>query len=358
MAPYLKITVGFLLLLQGFHMALLQDSTDSPGRTIDKTWLRELLKKNYQTLPENQADADQSGMESSYNANLADNASTTIDSAEWEATYNQQRDSITSSGDGEIIVNTTMVPIFSYETVTDPDVPVTTVLQPLSTTTPENKSQINETIEVEESQNTTTHLMNATALPTTESTNVSYTSPNNNNTQALPPVTDPESWVTNIPNTTYLTTTEVPENQSSTAFPTTEVPSPETSTVQNVNENTTSLAPNTPDFFNITNNGTASGSSSERGLAIDKKKRSKRSEAWGAILVTAVAVTVVGIAIYVILKRKGQRDFTHRKLVEEFPSDPVLRLDNSEPLDLKFDGSAYYNRGLQMDDIQMTNFPN
>ncbi|KAM6980528.1 mucin-15 [Aplochiton taeniatus] len=100
-----------------------------------------------------------------------------------------------------------------------------------------------------------------------------------------------------------------------------------------------------------------SDSNTSSGLASDKK-RSKRSEAWGAILVTAVAVAVVGVAIYFILKRKGQQDFTHRKLVEEFPSDPVLRLDNSEPLDLKFDGSAYYNRGLQMDDIQMTHFPN
>lgn len=354
MAQYLKITVGFLLLLQGFQMALIQDSTDSPGRTIDKSWLRELPKMNDQTLPENQADADPSGMESS-----DDNASVPFNTEEWEATYNQQRDSITSSGDGEIIVNATMVPIFFDETVTDPDVPVTTVFQPLPTTTPENKSQINETIEVEESQNSTTHLTNATALPTTESTNVSYTSPNNNNTQTFPPVTDPESWVTNyIPNTTYITTTDVPENQSPTTFPTTEVPSPETTTVQNVNDNTTSLAPKTPEFINITDNSAASGSISDRGLATDKKKRSKRSEAWGAILVTAVAVAVVGIAIYVILKRKGQRDFTHRKLVEEFPSDPVLRLDNSEPLDLKFDGSAYYNRGLQMDDIQMTNFPN
>lgn len=32
--------------------------------------------------------------------------------------------------------------------------------------------------------------------------------------------------------------------------------------------------------------------------------------------------------------------------------DPVLRLDNSEPLDF-----GYYNPGLQMDNIQMTNFP-
>lgn len=33
----------------------------------------------------------------------------------------------------------------------------------------------------------------------------------------------------------------------------------------------------------------------------------------------------------------------------------VLRLDNSEPLD--FGQVAYYNRGLQGDDIQMSNIP-
>lgn len=36
---------------------------------------------------------------------------------------------------------------------------------------------------------------------------------------------------------------------------------------------------------------------------------------------------------------------------------PVLRLDNGEPLDLRYGGSGYYNPGLQGDDIQMTNIP-
>lgn len=36
---------------------------------------------------------------------------------------------------------------------------------------------------------------------------------------------------------------------------------------------------------------------------------------------------------------------------------PVLRLDNSEPLDLNFGRSAYYNPGLQGDNIQMSHIP-
>lgn len=35
----------------------------------------------------------------------------------------------------------------------------------------------------------------------------------------------------------------------------------------------------------------------------------------------------------------------------------VLRLDNSEPLDLNIARVAYYNPGLQGDNIQMTSFP-
>ena len=50
--------------------------------------------------------------------------------------------------------------------------------------------------------------------------------------------------------------------------------------------------------------------------------RSKRNGAWGAVLGTAVAVAFVGLVAYVILKRKHQKGFTHRKLVEEYPSDP------------------------------------
>lgn len=35
----------------------------------------------------------------------------------------------------------------------------------------------------------------------------------------------------------------------------------------------------------------------------------------------------------------------------------VLRLDNSEPLDLNYGRGAYYNPALQMDNFQMTNIP-
>lgn len=44
MGLFLKVTAGLLLLVQAFQSVSLQDSTDSPGRTIDKSWLRDLVR--------------------------------------------------------------------------------------------------------------------------------------------------------------------------------------------------------------------------------------------------------------------------------------------------------------------------
>ncbi|KAB5525926.1 hypothetical protein PHYPO_G00145830 [Pangasianodon hypophthalmus] len=95
----------------------------------------------------------------------------------------------------------------------------------------------------------------------------------------------------------------------------------------------------------------------DRGLASDIQQQQTKSQAWGAILGIGVGVALVALVVYIIVKRRNYRAFSHRKLVEDMPPEPVLRLDNNEPLDLKFDGFAYYNPGLQSDNIQMTNFP-
>ncbi|XP_043099295.1 mucin-15 [Puntigrus tetrazona] len=98
---------------------------------------------------------------------------------------------------------------------------------------------------------------------------------------------------------------------------------------------------------------------SERGLSSDVSvgTESKKVQAWTIVLVIGIVVGLLALAAFVFLNRRNRRDFSHRKLVDEMSPDPVLRLDNSEPLDLKFDGFGYYNPGLQGDNIQMTNFP-
>lgn len=57
------------------------------------------------------------------------------------------------------------------------------------------------------------------------------------------------------------------------------------------------------------------------GLTSDIEQQSK-SQAWGAILGIGVGVAIVGLVIYIIVKRRNYRDFSHRKLVEEMPSEP------------------------------------
>lgn len=127
------------------------------------------------------------------------------------------------------------------------------------------------------------------------------------------------------------------------------------------------------------------GSSSDTVTDVAKNKNGK---AWAVVLILGVIVGVVALGAFIFLNRRNRRDFSHSKLVEETSPDPgnkrswhplniieifpccnplysyclshlfkVLRLDNSEPLDLKFVEFGHYNPGLQGDNIQMTNFP-
>ncbi|XP_056609631.1 mucin-15 [Triplophysa dalaica] len=89
-----------------------------------------------------------------------------------------------------------------------------------------------------------------------------------------------------------------------------------------------------------------------KGLTSDGVQDTKKNQGWGVILVVGIIVAVIALTAFLVLNRRNRRDFTHRKLVEDVTPDPVLRLDNSEPLDF-----GYYNPGLQGDNIRMTNFP-
>lgn len=61
--------------------------------------------------------------------------------------------------------------------------------------------------------------------------------------------------------------------------------------------------------------------SSLPGLDSDFYRNQRRGE-WAAVLVTAVAVGCVGLVVYFLLKNKQKKGFSHRKLVEEYPTDP------------------------------------
>ncbi|KAK6294775.1 hypothetical protein J4Q44_G00356050 [Coregonus suidteri] len=370
---YAIITAVLLLQLQGFHVALLQAPTDSPGRMIDQSWLRQLVKsklnKTSQAQSNDIVDMNQEGTES------------TDDSA-WGIAYSAmsfsgEQDDIqdTNETSGGVTIGTAMPPGLPDATAEDSESSATTVESPQITVAPEppvsvalNSSQVSNatgedsgfqtttTTPITENSNGSNSMSNDTEL------NETTTAPDTNSTHEAGPDPDAENGVTNSTEDSHNVTTAVPEvpepsSEPSTASPTTELPldSPGTTTAKIIPQTTTTTGPSTTTSMMET--GAASGNNSARGLASDAVQNKKRSEAWGAILGTGVAVCFVAMVVYVILRRRGRRDFTHRKLVEEFPSDSVLRLDNSEPLDLKYDGSAYYNPGLQMDNIQMANFP-
>lgn len=159
--------------------------------------------------------------------------------------------------------------------------------------------------------------------------------------------------------TVLIEETTEPESEEEDELGTTEEPTePEETTAEppETTEITTSV-PAITERANLSDKGAAaSGGTAERGFGSESERRQRKS-AWGAVLGTFVAIAVVGLVAYVILKKKHQKAFNHRKLEEDFPSDPVLRLDNSEPLDLNFGRAAYYNPGLQGDNIQMSPYP-
>lgn len=367
----LRTTAGLLLLLQFFHVALLQDPTGSTGRTIDQSWLRQHLKaQKINTV------VDQNGSSESSDDTFR---STFISSGDQD--FSQDNDD-SSTLDG---VNFgSLSPNVSKNATEDPVPPVVTGAH---VSFPLNASQnANATEEQGESKNATIAVLQTTIQPTTTLSNVYNdtdltkitTAADINVTKEATPETGTNNCTTNYTMnngrednctaattaTTIRTTREEPGKIPSTASPATALTSG--TTLKNSTGITTSMNASTIESLNSTKMGSASGGISDREAAVSNNTKSgfaanstkkKRSEAWGAILGTAAAVAFIGLVFYVILKKRRQREFTHRKLVEEFPSEPVLRLENSEPLDLKYDGSAYYNPGLQMDNIQMTSFP-
>lgn len=57
------------------------------------------------------------------------------------------------------------------------------------------------------------------------------------------------------------------------------------------------------------------------GPSSDVEQQTK-SQAWGAVLGIGVGVAIVGLVVYIIVKRRNYRDFSHRKLVEDTPPEP------------------------------------
>ncbi|XP_010895353.1 mucin-15 [Esox lucius] len=328
---YNIINVVLLLQLQGFHSAWLQTTTDTPGRAIDPHWLRH-LKKIAQALTSGSGDVNEDGTAEASMVKF--DGSNIMPSTLSEAT----------TEDPELLEN-----LESQVTTVEPELPVSVALNSSHADNEEDSGLQTTTItpntthQITENPNAFNYTFNETEF------NETSTVPDINSTEASPNPNGEKGVFNDTVDNSNVTTTV-------TEFPS---DTPKTTTPEISPKLTNTTAPSTTDdltMSTVMESGSTLANISDRALESGTTKN-KNSVAWGAILGTGLAVCFVAMVAYVLLRKRGRRDFTHRKLVEEFPSDPVLRLDNNEPLDLKYDGSAYYNPGLQMDHIQMTNFP-
>ncbi|XP_074478504.1 uncharacterized protein LOC141759909 [Sebastes fasciatus] len=382
MGLYLKIAAGLLLLIQTFHPASFQnatDATDAPRRTIDKAWLRELAKNtagSQNAVNTEEADSDPGSdadgeSTNDYSSGIASGSMAIYSEGEENASGQDNR--VRETTNNLTTVATTVPPTFPTNVTTrKAKLPDATVSPTNVTSDPTTSRQINKTKAENEFHNSTMTPQKPTTHPSaqnsTHSSGSNHTdlptttlAPESNATQKSTAKPNKDTGLTNATKSTTkttATTTTIPtttmkqkKNETSTkSSSTTAIPSETTGTSPTT---TTIAAPITPEKANKTDKDAASGSNSERGLATDNHG------AWGAVLGTGVAVSLVGLVAFIILKKKHVKGFSHSKLVEDYPSETVHRLDNSAPLDLNFGvgSSAYYNPGLQGDNIQMTNFP-
>ncbi|XP_068430884.1 mucin-15 [Clinocottus analis] len=416
MERYLKITVGLLLFVQALHLASLQISTDSPGRMISPSWLRQLAKKKT-VVSQNTSGTEE---EAEYHQSSDGMASGSNDSeaiaSGFMSVHSEEENNVipkVNLPNGTLDEQTAATASSTLPSTLQTEQP-NGAIAPISTATaaPRHSSRINGTkaevglpnskknvagrhkLSNETSHNLTTVTVpltlqteqpNATISPNTtvtaapggDSSRINGTEaeegPHNSTamTSQIPTTPPSKANSSSFPghsNGTNLQTTTSSPGGNETQGPTTKpdgvprLPNATESTNATTATPTTkrgaTTAPITPERANRTDPDEAAASSSERGLSKDAHQ-GQRAGGWGAILGIGVAVALVALVAYVILKKRFGTDFSHRKLVEEYPSDPVLRLDNAPPLDLDFGfgGSAYYNPGLQKDNIQMDNIP-
>ncbi|XP_037312626.2 mucin-15 isoform X2 [Pungitius pungitius] len=373
MGRYLRIAAGLFLLVQTFRLASLQGSTDSPGRTIDKSWLRN--KK-----PGSQAYEEEGDYISGNVADGIPSGSMMVPTSEEENV--SVRDAVKTANDMTDATGPPTTPQPEQPDATQtPSTPAsggasetqtegeghnaTTATSPMSTTQP--SQQTTAVASDGADLQATTPPAGPTQEPATKwdeatpstdagesNATMNATSQGANETSATTPATDATPDPTTLSPTTAAPTTAAP----TTPAPTTAAP---TTTAYTTADPTTAdpTTPAAPILPGLANRTGLEGPSGPSGSSSGRGGGSARRRAWGVVLGTGVAVAIVALVALVILRKRHQKGFFHSKLVEDYPSDPVLRLDNSPPLDLDFGigRSAYYNPALQGDKIQMENLP-
>lgn len=280
MEVYLKITAALLLLVQAFNLASLQHPTDSPRLTIDQSWLRELAKNKSGSqnvvvpgeVREHDLRADATSESSNEDHSGIASGAMAIFTEEEENVAQQN----TGKNEGSDEINDiTEPPDLLNATTKAPESPDAKTSPTNATKVPTNSSQSNITDTEEE-------LMNSTAIPQTSTTDLSAQNstsgflddlhssttfaPVSNTTQesTIEPTEETPSPNSTESTNTTMTTTEIPET-TSTSLSTVAYPS----TITEISPETTAPPElNTPEMVNKTGKGSASGGSSEGGMAV------------------------------------------------------------------------------------------
>ncbi|CAN9506642.1 unnamed protein product [Ophioblennius macclurei] len=322
---HLKAAVVLLLFVQAFGSVSPQSTTARP--TIDPSWLRE--ESNLGNGVEEEAGQD----------NMSEFNSGTSSGAMEDDNMIMQR-GVATEATGQ--PNATESPAVQNATVKT------------ESASPAAATSANSSMDASQSEAAN----NVTSTVAPQSVPAVTDSSNGTNATAAPgamSTAKPEATATARPDAESKNTTGASNATVATSNTGTETNETSTgSTAVPGNQATATSAPPTTASEDRMDQST--GDPEGRGSALDPQ-RNARQQAWGAVLATAVVVACVGLVAYVVMKKKYPKGFSHRKLVEEYPSDPVLRLDNSEPLDLNFGQLGYHNPGHQGDDIQMGRIP-
>lgn len=250
-----KITAGLLLLVQAFQSASPQQSTDSPGRTIDKSWLRDLVRNRTggqaALIPADKAEPDQ-GFHTTldpshdYNGGITSGFMYTLSEEEENKDADEEPDDLN-------VVTTPVLPV---------DLNVN-----ISATTATNMTDI-----VKEFNDSSAASPNSTTFLTVENSTRWSDYNHNNSLTTLAPglnttqetVTAPTGEASSISATESVDTRTTKVSETSTSFVSATNFLPTTSSERSLR--TTSLhAQGTPKVANKTGTGAGTGSSSERG---------------------------------------------------------------------------------------------
>lgn len=252
-----KITAGLLLLVQAFQFASLQPSTDSPGRTIDKSWLRDLVRNrtggHAAVIPADGAEPDQrfdTTLDPShdYSSGITSGSMSTLGEEEENKDADEEPDDL--------------------NVVTTPQLPGNLNVN-ISAPTPDSTNVTDVEKELNDSSTTSP---NATTFMTAEnSTHWSDYNRNDSLTTSAPEVNVTQETATtpaedahsiNATEPTVTRTTEVTQTSTSFASATKFL----LSTSSEISLRTTTLqVQDTPEVANKTGTAAGKGSSSERG---------------------------------------------------------------------------------------------